>query len=158
MSMPAILGATDVYTEAEYAYGSIDWGAASAPLTPGATPTRPGDPPGAADRSSTLTPRAVPLKRAKGTNLLAARLTLNDHGVQTGCRVYSAGIEVENLSGRAATVHFDPKDLQLELLRIHLRLENRLQVWNPLEVEEYLAVYKAVTVVVLVEVPCGHVA
>ena len=104
--------ATDVYTEAEYAYGSIDWGAASAPLIP----ARPGDPPGTADRSMTLTPRVVPPKGAKGTNLLAARLTLNDHGVQLGCRVYSAGIEVENLSGRAATVHFDPKDLKLELL------------------------------------------
>jgi thiol-disulfide isomerase/thioredoxin len=67
---------------------------------------------------TTITPRpARPAARGeKRVSLLAAQLTVNDHGVQSGCRVYSAGIEVENLSGCAAAVHLDPENLKLELL------------------------------------------
>lgn len=67
---------------------------------------------------TTITPRpARPAARVEQrVSLLAAQLTVNDHGVQSGCRVYSVGIEVENLSGCAAAVHLDPKNLKLELL------------------------------------------
>jgi hypothetical protein len=57
----------------------------------------------------------VPRGEKQGGSLLA-KLVFNDHGVQLGAHVYSAGIEVENRTGRAAVIRFDPKDLKLELI------------------------------------------
>lgn len=65
----------------------------------------------------------IPVIRGeKQGGTLAAKLVFNDHGVQLGCQVYSAGIEVENRTRRAAVVHFDPKDLKLELLDVDGRV------------------------------------
>jgi RNA polymerase sigma factor (sigma-70 family) len=74
-----------------------------------------GEPPPAVP---TITPRpSTPApRREKKDDMLTAQITLNDHGIRNTQRIYSAGIELENLSGHAATVNFDPKDLKLELL------------------------------------------
>jgi hypothetical protein len=67
---------------------------------------------------TTITPRPArpAVQGEKRVGLLAAQLTVNDHGARSGCRVYAVGIEVENLSGCAAAVHLDPQNLKLELL------------------------------------------
>lgn len=60
--------------------------------------------------------RTAPVEGEKGTQLLTARLVLNDHGTNQDRRVFSVGVEVENLSGHGVNLEFDPKDLKLELL------------------------------------------
>ena len=71
---------------------------------------------GEVPRMDAVMRRTVPAKGEKGTQLLTARLVLNDHGTIQDCRVFSAGIEVENLSGHDVGIQFDPKDLRLELV------------------------------------------
>lgn len=66
--------------------------------------------------SQTAVPRALLYPDVAGQTHIIGRLTVNDHAMKQDTRVYSVGLEIDNLSGRAAIVQFDPKDLKLELL------------------------------------------
>src|SRR5262249_49105990 len=111
--------AKDVYTEAEYGCGSIDWSAANFPVDQlpeklnvdkqvrgeGQIPLwREGH------------PRLILYPDKPGPKPIIGRLTVNSHAVQQDTQVFSVGLELDNLTGREAVLTFDPKDLKLELL------------------------------------------
>jgi RNA polymerase sigma factor (sigma-70 family) len=137
--------ARDLYTESEYSYGSIDWAvvwpgkgelgmvlqdgepavaehikalrdANSETRLTAATNALPSQRSEISNGTPVTSPRAILYPDKPGPTLIVGRLTVNNHAMKQDCQVFSVGVEVDNLTARAAILEFDPKDLKLELL------------------------------------------
>jgi len=97
---------------AVWAFGQAE----HAPPPAGTTKTPPSGRPVVSDGAPVTTPRAILYPDKAGQTLIVGRLTVNNHAIKQDTQVFSVGVEVDNLSARAAMLQFDPKDLKLELL------------------------------------------
>ena len=71
------------------------------------------------------------------TEMVAGRLAIQDHGMQQGAHVLSVIVELQNGSGHALDMEFDPHDLRIEMFNSvrtrvkSLTVQGVLRAWVP---------------------------